>query len=165
MFLGTTAMAQYNPLWIRHCRAIPKSKADYQELIPVLEDKIAKKSDPELYFLLGVCYAGNGEADEALDFFEEVLNDATAKADITNDSENFREFLDNGGFENQVEVMISYTNIRKGPDNEAPLKGRVYKGNRFTVLDKDGDWLYIINIENQGWVLSVKEGTELLKTI
>ena len=158
-------MAQYNPLWIRHCRAIPKAKADYAELVPIIEDKISKSSDAELKFLLGICQFGSGSVDDAIDSFDKVMNDPSAKADITNDAENFKKYLRNGGFTDQIEVAIAYTNIRKGPDQDAPLKGRIYKGDGFTVLKEQGEWAYVINIQNQGWVQTVKDGNEIMKNL
>jgi len=165
LFIGSSAIAQYNPLWIRHCRAIPKSKADYTELVPIIEDKIAKRSDPELKFLLGICQFGSGAVDIAIDSFDEVMNDPTAKADVNNDAENFKEYLKNGGFTDQIEVAAPYLNIRKGADDDAPLKGRIYKGDRFTILLEKGSWMYVINIQNQGWVLATKNNIELMKKL
>ncbi len=165
LFIGSSAMAQYNPLWIRHCRAIPKAKADYTELVPIIVDKIAKSSDAELKFLLGICQFGAGSVNEAIDSFDEVMNDPSAKADVSNDAENFKKYLRNGGFTNQIEVAIDYTNIRKGPDENAPLKGRIYNGDGFTILKEEGNWAYVINIQNQGWVLTTKNTTEIMKKI
>ena len=161
----TSSLAQYNPLWIRHCRAIPKNKADYTELVPIVEDKVARSSDAELKFLLGICQFGSGSVDAAIDSFDDVMNDPSAKADVRNDAENFREYLKNGGFTDQIEVAAAYTNIRKGPDEDAPLKGRIYKGDRFTILNENGSWAYIINIQNQGWVLTTKNSTEIMKKL
>ncbi len=165
LFLGFSVMAQYNPLWIRHCRAIPKAKADYTELVPIIEDKIAKSPDAELKFLLGICQFGAGSVDAAIDSFDEVMNDPTAKADVSNDAENFKKYLRNGGFTNQIEVAIAYTNIRKAPNEDAPLKGRIYQGDGFTILKEEGNWAYIINIQNQGWVLTAKNNSEIMKKL
>ncbi len=165
LFIGSSAIAQYNPLWIRHCRAIPKAKADYTELVPIIEDKIAKSYDPELKFLLGICQFGSGAVDVAMDSFDEVMNDPNAKADVSNDAENFKDYLKNRGFTDQIEVAVGYINIRKGADEDAPLKGRIYKGDRFTILAEEGSWLYVINIQNQGWVLATKNNAELMKKL
>lgn len=165
LFIGSSAIAQYNPLWIRHCRAIPKAKADYTELVPLIEDKIAKNPDAELSFLLGICQFGSGSVDDAIDSFDEVMNDPSAKADVSNDAENFKKYLKNGGFTDQIQVATAYTNIRKGPDENAPLKGRIYQGDGFTILKEDGVWAYIINIQNQGWVLTTKNSSEIMKRL
>ena len=76
-----------------------------------------------------------------------------------------RTILKNGGFTDQIEVVVAYTNIRKGADDNAPLKGRIYKGDRFTILKEDGLWAYVINIENQGWVLTAKDSGEVMKKL
>lgn len=166
LFLFVSATAQYNPLWIRHCRAIPKSSEDYSKLAELLDGKIKRQSaDAEMDFLLGICLLGSNQNDKAADIFNQITNNSSAKASIKADALNYQQYLRKISSGQKMEIVVNYTNTMKAPDEKAPLRGRVYQGDQFVVTKEEGNWAYIINKENQGWILKSKDGSEIAKAI
>ncbi|MEQ9423106.1 MAG: SH3 domain-containing protein [Cyclobacteriaceae bacterium] len=152
MFFAGSSMAQYNPLWIKHCRNIPTTPESYKGFATTLESKVAMSpDDDELNFLLAVSYLGIDEKDRAKKIFDELAGAAGTKASIKVEAENYKKFMETNN-PGQVKIAIKYLNLKKAPDDDAPLKGRVYQDAEFSVIEEQGDWLYIVNVGNQGWV-------------
>ncbi|MGM9930328.1 SH3 domain-containing protein [Pradoshia sp.] len=55
--------------------------------------------------------------------------------------------------QNEVIVKDSLINVRSGAGLDYPIVAKVEEGNRFTVLERKGEWLKIqVNDEKNGWV-------------
>ena len=58
-------------------------------------------------------------------------------------------------FAQTVSVKKDNVNVRSGPGTEFPVAMELFQGYPLKVLDKKGDWLKIIDFENdKGWIFS-----------
>ncbi|MDA0197124.1 MAG: SH3 domain-containing protein [Bacteroidetes bacterium] len=166
---GFTSEAQYNPLWIKHCRDIPSKAEDYGRLADVLNGKNqGQAADSEMDLLVGICYMGSGNPDLAHQMFDKIMSSANSpgsRANVTNDAINFEKFLKNQNAVSKAEIVSEHLNLRRGPDKDAPLRGRAFHGETYSVLEQKGDWAYVINIKGQGWVLTVEDNSPNIKVI
>lgn len=72
-----------------------------------------------------------------------------------NQADNKTESSENENKSQQVIVNTNILNLRSGPSIQHDITGKLYHGDILTVLDKNGDWIYISKTtspEIKGWV-------------
>lgn len=52
-----------------------------------------------------------------------------------------------------ISIAADYVNIRKKPDTEATIVGKLYRGSAATIMKTEGDWVYIKSGSVSGYIM------------
>ena len=52
-----------------------------------------------------------------------------------------------------ISIAVDYVNIRKKPDTDAEIVGKLYRGSAATIMKTEGDWVYIKSGSVSGYIM------------
>lgn len=52
-----------------------------------------------------------------------------------------------------ISIAADYVNIRKKPDTDAEIVGKLYRGSAATIMETEGDWVYIKSGSVSGYIM------------
>lgn len=127
--------------------------------------EVYEEPNPAIYFLLGLANFYSGNTSEARYNFEKFLeydnieptHEAKAKKFLGREEET--ELLYSS---RKVRVIYKKVNLRKNPTTKSEKLDTVKKGEIYTVLESQGDWLHIEDQERalEGWIIREAAGNQ-----